>query len=144
MQRYAQVEALLVSGHNWRKIKHSHWKIDDMASPLSQAGYNRVLCHQGSIIIDAWDSPAIEGEEIMSIEILEKLEAKVQMAVDTISLLQMEIEELKDKNVQLEQESNVLREGRGKLEEENSQLREDHQQWQARIRALLGKMDDVE
>lgn len=35
----------------------------------------------------------------MSLEMLEKLEAKVQMAVDSISLLQMEIDELKEKMI---------------------------------------------
>lgn len=33
----------------------------------------------------------------MSLEVFEKLEAKVQQAIDTITLLQMEIEELKEK-----------------------------------------------
>jgi Uncharacterized protein conserved in bacteria len=33
----------------------------------------------------------------MSLEVFEKLEAKVQQAIDTITLLQMEIEELKKK-----------------------------------------------
>ena len=32
----------------------------------------------------------------MSLEVFEKLEAKVQQAIDTITLLQMEIEELKE------------------------------------------------
>ncbi|KJU03911.1 septal ring assembly protein ZapB [Salmonella enterica subsp. enterica serovar Heidelberg str. 77-1831] len=33
----------------------------------------------------------------MSLEVFEKLEAKVQQAIDTITLLQMEIEELKER-----------------------------------------------
>lgn len=36
----------------------------------------------------------------MSLEVFEKLEAKVQQAIDTITLLQMEIEELKRKEQQ--------------------------------------------
>lgn len=36
----------------------------------------------------------------MSLEVFEKLEAKVQQAIDTITLLQMEIEELKEKEQQ--------------------------------------------
>lgn len=35
----------------------------------------------------------------MSLEVFEKLEAKVQQAIDTITLLQMEIEELKEKQL---------------------------------------------
>ncbi|MCG7496890.1 cell division protein ZapB [Vibrio sp. Of7-15] len=80
----------------------------------------------------------------MSLEVLEKLEAKVQMAVDTISLLQMEVEELKEQNEQLSAESAELKSSRTDLEEQNQQLRTDHEAWQARVRNLLGKMDDVE
>ena len=80
----------------------------------------------------------------MSLEMLEKLEAKVQMAVDTISLLQMEIEELKEKNDSLAGEAQALRSGREELEQENNKLRNDHQAWQERVRTLLGKMEHVE
>jgi len=80
----------------------------------------------------------------MSLEMLEKLEAKVQMAVDTISLLQMEIEELKEQNESLTTEAQELRSGRDVLEQDNVKLRHDHQAWQERVRTLLGKMDHVE
>ena len=66
----------------------------------------------------------------MSLEVLEQLEAKVQTAVDNISLLKMEKEELM---IQLHQ-----------LKDENLQLRNDYQAWQERLRALLGKMDQME
>ncbi|WMC10305.1 cell division protein ZapB [Oceanimonas pelagia] len=66
----------------------------------------------------------------MSFDVLEKLEAKIQTAVDTISLLQMEVDELKEQN--------------GKLDDENQQLRQQHQAWQERLQALLGKIDQVE
>ena len=49
----------------------------------------------------------------MSLEVFEKLEAKVQQAIDTITLLQMDIEELKEKNISLSQEflnAHLLRE----------------------------------
>lgn len=65
----------------------------------------------------------------MSLEVLEQLEAKVQSAVDNISLLKMELDELKEQN--------------GKLQNENQQLRNDQAAWQDRLRALLGKMDQV-
>jgi cell division protein ZapB len=80
----------------------------------------------------------------MSLEVLEQLEAKVQTAVDTITLLQMELEELKEKNSQLESEAGALKAGREELEQKNQQMREEHDAWQERIRALLGKMEDVE
>lgn len=66
----------------------------------------------------------------MSFEVLEQLEAKVQSAVDSITLLKMEMDELKAQNAQ--------------LREENQQLRNDHLAWQDRLRALLGKMDQMD
>ena len=66
----------------------------------------------------------------MSLEVLEQLEAKVQTAVDNIALLKMEMEELKTQNL--------------RLKDENQQLRNDHQAWQDRLRALLGKMDQMD
>ena len=66
----------------------------------------------------------------MSLEVLEQLEAKVQAAVDNIALLKMELEELKTQNL--------------RLKDENQQLRNDHQAWQDRLRALLGKMDQMD
>ncbi|KDM90628.1 MULTISPECIES: cell division protein ZapB [Photobacterium] len=80
----------------------------------------------------------------MSLEMLEQLEAKVQMAVDTISLLQMEVEELKEKNENLANLAQELRADRESLVQDNEKLRHDHQAWQERVRALLGKMDTVE
>ncbi|MGF1685305.1 cell division protein ZapB [Photobacterium japonica] len=80
----------------------------------------------------------------MSLEMLEKLEAKVQMAVDTISLLQMEIDELKEQNETLLTETQELRSGRAALSDDNDKLRTDHEAWQERVRALLGKMEHVE
>ena len=66
----------------------------------------------------------------MSLEVLEQLEAKVQAAVDNIAQLKMELEELKTQNL--------------RLKDENQQLRNDHQAWQDRLRALLGKMDQMD
>ncbi|PNO53460.1 cell division protein ZapB [Aeromonas hydrophila] len=65
----------------------------------------------------------------MSLEVLEQLESKVQSAVDNISLLKMELDELKEQN--------------NKLQDENHQLRNEHVAWQERLRALLGKMDQM-
>ncbi len=79
----------------------------------------------------------------MSLEVFEKLEAKVQQAIDTITLLQMEIEELKEKNNTLVQEVQSAQHGREELERENSQLKEQQQGWQDRLQALLGRMEEV-
>ncbi|WP_291970421.1 septal ring assembly protein ZapB [Candidatus Symbiopectobacterium sp.] len=79
----------------------------------------------------------------MSFEVFEKLEAKVQQAIDTITLLQMEIEELKEKNGQLSQEVQQAVESRETLVRENEHLKEEQIVWQERLRALLGKMEEV-
>ena len=60
----------------------------------------------------------------MSLEVFEKLEAKVQQAIDTITLLQMEIEELKEKNNSLSQEVQNAQHQREELERENNHLKE--------------------
>jgi len=79
----------------------------------------------------------------MSLEVFEKLEAKVQQAIDTITLLQMEIEELKEKNNTLEQDVQAAQHNREELERENGQLKEQQNGWQDRLQALLGRMEEV-
>ncbi|MBJ7222079.1 MULTISPECIES: septal ring assembly protein ZapB [unclassified Brenneria] len=79
----------------------------------------------------------------MSFEVFEKLEAKVQQAIDTITLLQMEIEELKEKNNALSQDVQAAASSREALVRENEQLKEEQTVWQERLRALLGKMEEV-
>ncbi|EFO46330.1 conserved hypothetical protein [Vibrio parahaemolyticus AQ4037] len=56
----------------------------------------------------------------------------------------MEVEELKEDKVKLEAEANELRSQREDLEQKAQQAQQEHAQWQERIRALLGKMDEVE
>ena len=79
----------------------------------------------------------------MSLEVFEKLEAKVQQAIDTITLLQMEIEELKEKNNSLSQEVQNAQHQREELERENNHLKEQQNGWQERLQALLGRMQQV-
>ncbi len=79
----------------------------------------------------------------MSLEVFEKLEAKVQQAIDTITLLQMEIEELKEKNNGLVQEIQTAQHSREELERENNQLKDQQSGWQDRLQALLGRMEEV-
>ncbi|EHW8675809.1 septal ring assembly protein ZapB [Salmonella enterica subsp. enterica serovar Newport] len=79
----------------------------------------------------------------MSLEVFEKLEAKVQQAIDTITLLQMEIEELKEKNNSLTQEVQSAQHQREELERENNSLKEQQSGWHERLQALLGRMEEV-
>ena len=79
----------------------------------------------------------------MSLEVFEKLEAKVQQAIDTITLLQMEIEELKEKNNSPSQEVQNAQHQREELERENNHLKEQQNGWQERLQALLGRMEEV-
>ena len=79
----------------------------------------------------------------MSFEVFEKLEAKVQQAIDTITLLQMEIEELKEQNGHLNHQVQQAAGSSDALVRENQQLKEEQHVWQERLRALLGKMEEV-
>ncbi|WP_075183267.1 septal ring assembly protein ZapB [Pantoea sp. 1.19] len=79
----------------------------------------------------------------MSFEVFEKLEGKVQQAIDTITLLQMEIEELKEQNNALSQEVQNAQGNHESLIRENQQLKEEQHVWQERLRALLGRMEEV-
>ena len=71
----------------------------------------------------------------MSLEVFEKLEAKVQQAID--------IEELKEKNNSLSQEVQNAQHQREELERENNHLKEQQNGWQERLQALLGRMEEV-
>jgi cell division protein ZapB len=73
----------------------------------------------------------------MTLELLEKLESKIQNAVDTISLLQMEVEELKADKQSLSEQAE-------ELQTANNKLTEEHQQWQSRLSALVGKIEEAE
>lgn len=73
----------------------------------------------------------------MTLELLEKLESKIQNAIDTIALLQMEIEELKTDKQSLMGKND-------QLQEENVKLTEEHQEWQSRLSALVGKIEKSE
>nr|CBA75809.1 conserved hypothetical protein [Arsenophonus nasoniae] len=89
-------------------------------------------------------SIAKKGDERMSFEVFEKLEAKVQQALETIELLQMEVNELKEKNNNLYQEVASAKEQHGTLAHENENLKQEQHAWQERLRGLLGRMEDVQ
>ena len=72
----------------------------------------------------------------MSLEILDQLEGKIRQAVETIQLLQLEVEELKEKNNQVQYANEALR-------NENEQFKVEHNNWQERLRSLLGQIDNV-
>ncbi len=55
----------------------------------------------------------------------------------------MEIEELKEKNNTLTQEVQDAAGSREALVRENEQLKQEQHVWQDRLRALLGKMEEV-
>ena len=86
------------------------------------------------MLTEKWGVPLLNMNKrmgmTMSLEVLEQLEAKVQTAVDNLTLMKMEKEELQAQIAQ--------------LKSENQQLRNDHQAWQERLRALLGKMDQMD
>ncbi|AGI32371.1 TPA: cell division protein ZapB [Mannheimia haemolytica] len=72
----------------------------------------------------------------MSLSVLDQLEEKIKQAVETIQLLQLEVEELKGKNDAAKQENDTLR-------SEYEQLKVEQQNFQDRLRSLLGQIDNV-
>lgn len=72
----------------------------------------------------------------MSLQILDQLEGKIKQAVETIQLLQMEIEDLKEQNNALVAEKNELA---AKAEKQQTES----QQFQERLRSLLGQIDEI-
>ncbi|MDE3994696.1 cell division protein ZapB [Glaesserella parasuis] len=72
----------------------------------------------------------------MAVAILDQLEEKIKQAVETIQLLQLEVEELKGKNEEANRSSETLR-------QEHEQLKTEHQNFQDRLRSLLGQIDNV-
>lgn len=72
----------------------------------------------------------------MSATILDQLEDKIKQAVETIQLLQLEVEELKGQNDEANRANEQLR-------QECEQLKTEHQNFQDRLRSLLGQIDNV-
>lgn len=64
----------------------------------------------------------------MSLELLSKLETKIQAALETIELLKMELEEEKQKSVA--------------LTEQNQQLNQVLNSWNEKVTGLVGLLND--
>ncbi|GGI87791.1 cell division protein ZapB [Shewanella hanedai] len=64
----------------------------------------------------------------MSLELLSKLETKIQAALETIELLKMELEEEKQKSIG--------------LTEQNQQLSQDLNSWNEKVTGLVGLLND--
>ncbi|WP_226684842.1 cell division protein ZapB [Shewanella indica] len=64
----------------------------------------------------------------MSLELLSKLETKIQAALENIELLKMELEEEKQKNAH--------------LIEQNQQLQQDLNSWNEKVTGLVGLLND--
>lgn len=72
----------------------------------------------------------------MSVEVLDQLESKIKETVETIQLLQLEIEDLKAKN-------NELTSQKESLIQDNQLLKMEQENWQDRLRSLLGQIDNI-
>ena len=64
----------------------------------------------------------------MSLELLSKLESKIQNALEAIELQKMEIEELKQQN--------------SELSEQNERLKQDLSSWNDKVNGLVGLLND--
>ena len=89
------------------------------------------------LILNGFAAYIILRGALMGLDFLDNLESKIQNVVDTIGLLQMEVEELKEDKQGLAEKS-------AQLQAENIRLAEEHQQWQDRLSALVGKIEQVE
>ncbi|MBW3532604.1 MULTISPECIES: cell division protein ZapB [Shewanella] len=70
----------------------------------------------------------------MSLELLSKLETKIQAALETIELLKMELEEEKQK-------ASTLSEHNQQLNEQNQQLQEELTSWNEKVTGLVGLLN---
>ena len=70
----------------------------------------------------------------MSLELLSKLETKIQAALETIELLKMELEEEKQK-------SSTLSEHNQQLNEQNQQLQQELASWNEKVTGLVGLLN---
>ena len=77
----------------------------------------------------------------MALEVFEQLEKKVEAAISTIRQLNQEIEELKSDK---EQNGQSLQFENEQLKKENQRLLEDKNLWDAKIRTLIGKIEETE
>ncbi|MGB0894180.1 MAG: cell division protein ZapB [Parashewanella sp.] len=66
----------------------------------------------------------------MSLELLSKLEKKIQAALDTIELQKLELEEEKQKTIE--------------LTEKNEQLRQELNSWNDKVSGLVGLLNENE
>lgn len=64
----------------------------------------------------------------MSLELLSKLETKIQAALETIELQKMELEEEKQKSAQLQQQ--------------NEQLQQELNNWNEKVTGLVGLLNN--
>ena len=64
----------------------------------------------------------------MSLELLSKLETKIQAALETIELQKMELEEEKQKSAQLQQQ--------------NEQLQQELNSWNEKVTGLVGLLNN--
>ncbi|AAN53420.1 cell division protein ZapB [Shewanella oneidensis MR-1] len=70
----------------------------------------------------------------MSLELLSKLETKIQATLETIELLKMELEEEKQKTSTLSEQNN-------QLIEQNQQLQQELTSWNEKVTGLVGLLN---
>ncbi|WP_298442959.1 cell division protein ZapB [uncultured Ferrimonas sp.] len=73
----------------------------------------------------------------MSLELLEKLESRVNNALETLEITQLELEEEKLRGVELEQ-------SRDNLQADNERLQAELNSWHQKVEGLLGKLPSGE
>lgn len=77
----------------------------------------------------------------MSLELLSKLETKIQATLDTIELLKMELEEEKQKTSTLNEHNQQLSEQNQQLSQQNQQLQQELTSWNEKVTGLVGLLN---
>lgn len=78
----------------------------------------------------------------MSLELLSKLETKIQAALETIELQKMELEEVRQSTGHLEQQTVQLKQDNEQLKLENEQLQQDLNSWNEKVTGLVGLLNN--
>lgn len=78
----------------------------------------------------------------MVLEVLSKLEKKIQKSVDIVVLLKLETEELKKKNINLKKEIQDLYLLKEAIENKYNKLKDKQEEWKNRLKNLLNKVNN--
>lgn len=78
----------------------------------------------------------------MSLELLSKLESKIQAALETIELQKMELDEVKQSTSDMARANEELQQQNEHLQHQNNQLQQDLNSWNEKVTGLVGLLNN--